>query len=416
MDRVAAPAFPTENASPSPERVLTQILLTAFPLRGEPRVVSAHTFPPSLFSELVTSAKENGLATILYAALAESNAALANGDAALADKDATEENVPLQELRELYLCNRMAARLAYDSLGALLDAFGQENIPILVLKGAAVSALLYPEPGLRAFGDLDLLIQRDDLAAAQAIMAGKGFEILLERHAGFSEQYQKSLNYISAQRSGLAVDLHWHLFAPLYYRRRIPMNHFWQNPLGLTIAERSAQTLAPQMQLLYLCAHAALHHPQLRLIWLYDIALLVERYQREMDWDEIVRTAQQLELAVPVAQVLARAVEWWDAPVPAAPLAALAQTRQRLPARIVYFLVSSPQNEMRVFADALYQKGWRHKFGYAAQLIFPSRAYMRSRHTNASQTLLPVWYLKRLVHILRLIMRSLWSNLTRLRF
>lgn len=399
MIPLAGLAPPVEPMAPSPERVLADTILTAFPLRGEGRPVSSGTIPLSFREPLVLAAKQHGLAALLYAALA--------------DVDISDLDAPFQELRDTYLRSRMAARLGYDALGELLEAFARRKIAVLVLKGAALSPLLYPEPGLRTFGDIDLLIRRDDLAAAQQIMEGAGYRILSERHEGFSEQFLKSLNYVHGERVGLAVELHWHLFVPVYYRRRLAPELFWEHPMACAPGTRNMFTLAPTPQLLYLCAHARLNHTRLRLIWLYDIALLLERYGGEIDWDEFVRVAQALELAPAAAQILEWATEWWGTAVPDEPLALLRGTPSRTAARLVYALVTSPQPEARVFADVFYQTGLRNKLTYAVQLLLPSRAYMQNRHPDDPMLRLPIRYVQRVWRITGMVARSLWVTLTR---
>src|SRR3989304_4356266 len=64
-----------------------------------------------------------------------------------------------------------------------LRAAGAE--PVLV-KGWAV-ARLYPEPGLRPYGDLDLCVRRKDFERAGAALDGlRGLETIGDLHDGFS--------------------------------------------------------------------------------------------------------------------------------------------------------------------------------------------------------------------------------------
>lgn len=399
MIPLAGLAPPVKSPAPSPERVLAETILAAFPLRGEGHPVSAGTIPLPLREPLVLAAKQHGLAALLYAALA--------------DVDTADLDAPFQDLRDTFLRSRMAARLAYDALGGLLESFAERKIAVLVLKGAALSPLLYPEPGLRTFGDIDLLIHRNDIAAAQRILEGQGFRILSDRHEGFSEQFLKSLNYVHVERIGLAVELHWHLFVPVYYRRRLAPEVFWENPISCGPGTRNMFTLAPMPQLLYLCAHARLNHARLRLIWLYDIARLLERYGGVIDWDEFVRAAQALELAPAAAQILEGSAEWWGTVVPDEPLARLRRTESRTAARVVYALVTSPLPEARVLTDIFYQTGVRNKLMYAVQMLLPSRVYMQSRYPDDPAARLPLRYIQRVWRITGMVARSVWVTLFR---
>lgn len=385
----------------SPERVLTRTILDAFPWNGERRVVSANTIPANLWTELVPAAKLHGLAALFFAALSDT-------------ADPQLPAAPLADLRDIYYRSRMANRLANDAVGALLDAFTRAGVPLVVLKGAALSAILYPEPGLRPFGDIDLLIHRADLGAAQSIMVDCGYKMIGERHDKFSEKFLKSLNYSALGPPSPAVDLHWHLFAPAYYRRRITMEYFWRNPLRYVLAGRDAQALAPIQQLVHLSAHAGLHHLRVPLVWLYDMTRWIQRFQPEIIWDEFVWAAQRLELASAIARTLSSAVEWWNAPVPRAVLEQLGQTRSGAGARLVYAIYSSPQGGARSVVDMLYQEGLANKVGYATQLLLPSQEYMEARKPSQSAGL-ALLYAQRVWRITRFVTYSLWVTLTRAR-
>lgn len=388
-----------ESVAQSPERVLTGAIRAAFPLNGERQFVSAKCIPPTLWTELVPAAKLHGLAALFFAALSDTTT----------PEPAPE---PLAELRNIYLRSRMATRLANDALGSLSDEFKRAGVPLLVLKGAALSAILYPEPGLRPFGDVDLMIHRAHLPAAQAVLSGGRFEMVGERHEGFSEKYLKSMNYAVPGAPGPSIDLHWHLFAPMYYRRRIAMDFFWQNPVRFTLGDREAFALAPLQQLVHLTAHAGLHHTRVPLVWLYDMTRWIHRFRSEIDWDEFVRVVQRLELAPAVGHNLHSAVEWWDAAVPPAVITRLEQTRSGAGARLVYAIYSSPQGGARGVVDMLYQEGLPDKVGYAARLLLPSREYMASHKPNHSDAGLPVLYAQRVWRITRFVARSLWGILT----
>lgn len=383
----------------SAERILTGTILTAFPWQGERGFVSAKTIPTVLWTELVSAARQHGLAALLFAALSDT-------------ADPTLPAAPLAELRDIFLRSRMANRLANDALGILLDGFAKANVSMLVLKGAALSAMLYPEPGLRPFGDLDLMLHRAELARAQAVLESCDYKLIGERHEGFSETFLKSLNYANFNSLGPAVDLHWHLFAPMYYRRRISMDFFWTRPLPFKVAGRDAFALGPLPQLVHLAAHAGLH-ARVPLVWLYDISLWIERYGSEIDWDEFVAIVQELELAAAVADKLSSAVDWWSAPVPPSVLTRLAQTRSGAGARLVYTIYSSPHGGARALVDLLYQEGLTNKVEFATQLIFPSREYMEGRKPSNHRGGMIGLYAQRVWRITRFVTGSLWATLTR---
>jgi hypothetical protein len=78
----------------------------------------------------------------------------------------TEVQLPLatkRELQGLYLRHRHANQVRTRVLHEVLAAYQSAGIPALVLKGAALFYLVYPEPGLRPMSDMDILVPESEL-------------------------------------------------------------------------------------------------------------------------------------------------------------------------------------------------------------------------------------------------------------
>jgi Uncharacterised nucleotidyltransferase len=92
---------------------------------------------------------------------------------------------------------------------AVTAATGAE--PIL-LKGPAFADRFQPEPDQRPFGDLDLLVPRDRLAAGARALRDSGYEELVEFADGFAGRYGHDIHLRRAVGHGwLDVELHWRM-------------------------------------------------------------------------------------------------------------------------------------------------------------------------------------------------------------
>ena len=101
------------------------------------------------WDNLLYPAEQHGIGPLLYLHLAE-----------------LEEEVPNTFLRGLkFLCLRhqQANTLLMKTLHHVLSLLETEGIPSLVLKGAALCRILYPENGLRPMRDIDLLLSDRDV-------------------------------------------------------------------------------------------------------------------------------------------------------------------------------------------------------------------------------------------------------------
>jgi hypothetical protein len=174
-----------------------------------------------------------------------------------------------------------------------------EAIP---LKGLHLAHRLYPSPGLRDMGDLDLLVRRAALRDADAEL----------RRLGYAPDFAPdlldggTLNAVEYWRDGsMPVHLHWHVSnASLpHFMYRIDVDEIWREARG--------GVMAPQHLIVTLCEHA-LKHSFAELIHMTDIELA----SRGADWKLVAETARRwgLETAVYYALVLLRDLAEVDSP------------------------------------------------------------------------------------------------------
>lgn len=197
-------------------------------------------------------------------------------------------------LERSILARQMLARCQADEiLGAI------EGIP---LKGLHLAHHLYPSPGFRDMGDLDLLVRRSALRAADASLRTLGYQ------PDFDPQTLEggTLNAVEYWREGsMPVHLHWHVAnASLpQYMVRIDVEEIWRD------ARNGA--LAPHHLLVTLCEHA-LKHSFAELIHLTDIELA----SRGVDWRLASECARRwgVEPAVHIALVLLRDLAGVESP------------------------------------------------------------------------------------------------------
>ena len=75
-------------------------------------------------------------------------------------------------LRVAWVSARRSYLLGARQLSELLAAFVGGRVPVMPLKGPALAATLYRDPGLRPFTDLDLLVRSADLPRALRVLSG----------------------------------------------------------------------------------------------------------------------------------------------------------------------------------------------------------------------------------------------------
>lgn len=280
------------------------------------------------------------------------------------------EGLPQSANRDLaaaYFRSTANHQVLLGELERLLPALHQAGVWALPLKGALLAAALYPQPALRPMSDLDLLLRPSDLQPALAVCSRLGYRL------------EKITYHAVLQSPGetAALELHWTLPGGQ------PLSpDWWQLACGPYPAGAA---------LLYAAAHLAVQHPgSPRLIWLYDLHLLLTQWGDQIDWPALLPLAERLGWQEALSQALRQAVEAFGSPLPPGqPAAAL----PALPA-------GSPSQ------TAWTREAWRAlgapvRLALFGRLLFPAGSYMRWRYRPQPEWLWPAYYPRRLVDWLR---------------
>lgn len=165
-------------------------------------------------------------------------------------------------------------------VGGLLDiskALEGREIEFLCLKGPVLGALLYGDPVLRHFGDLDIFVNRDEVVRAISVLLELGFELCDLKdiqHRDPSDPVWKHLYHIHLRKRDLMVELHWRLSRNdrMY---DIPFDQLYQGRQSVLIGGVVLYTLGNEHLLDYIALHGASHCWN-RLKWLCDGRLLID--------------------------------------------------------------------------------------------------------------------------------------------
>ena len=174
----------------------------------------------------------------------------------------------------------------------LLAIFREAGIPVMALKGPALSQLLYNDPATREFDDLDLLVRRADVPGAIELLQRHGY--VLDSSFGWCREdiligLNSELSFEGA--CGTPVDLHWEI-TPKGFPFKLDQEILWSPAHSVRIAGREVPCSEPEPLLLYLCVHGA-KHMWSRAQWIWDVARLVE-ITPEMNWDHVLGLADRM--------------------------------------------------------------------------------------------------------------------------
>lgn len=240
----------------------------------------------------------------------------AQGMSPLAYRHLHNAEVPLpseikRQLLALTARHQKANCLRLQVLRDILAAYQDAGLAVIVLKGAALTCLIYPEPGLRPMSDLDLLVHTSDLAHARQILVEQGFAVPLQAN---SIGAQRHLEAVSLPVEGLPVqvELHYKLHDDYFDHVAAHLPRAWARWIKaaaarsvfeisaqkwsalqpFALADVTAWSLNTEDMLLHLCQHLTSHvnaWDSPRLIWVADIVSWAERHAATIDWERLRR-------------------------------------------------------------------------------------------------------------------------------
>jgi hypothetical protein len=224
--------------------------------------------------------------------------------------------VQLKQLRDRSQSNAALNVLLAGEMVRLLELFEANQIPAVPYKGPAIGVGIYGNLALRQFADLDILVPDRDVWKATELLIAEGyrahFTIPARKQASFIRLgYVRLFNH---ETEATTVELHWRL-APRFFGAAFDTSTLWQRARRLELQGARVRVPAPEDLILMLCIHGAKDCWE-KLEWVSGLAELI-RSEPEVDWQRVLRDAQEIRCEKIVALGLRLAHELLDAPVPA---------------------------------------------------------------------------------------------------
>lgn len=208
-----------------------------------------------------------------------------------------------QMLKGLYLRSRIYNDIYTQVLLEIMSLFEHAGIRAQVLKGLALAYEYYPDPALRPFNDIDLLLKRDDVLPALDLLADAGFQIA-SPHATFG-LIPKELKVDAPLRDGIRAHIELHHYDERQRSKRdnaldTEFMGFDLPSHSLLIRDCVIHVPASTDTLNYLLRHLVRHlfegtpAKPMQLKWVADIVSLVERHVNTWDWDYLRKNDKAL--------------------------------------------------------------------------------------------------------------------------
>jgi hypothetical protein len=205
---------------------------------------------------------------------------------------------PVDALKQRYLLTWRENQRLHHQAAPLLHALEQAGIAAVVLKGLALVARFYRDPGLRPMSDVDVLVHPSDVDRASEVATS----------LGWYPRYRLTPAFRRVKHAGpfdhadlVACDLHWRIFEEA---GAIEVDDECRASAEPVVFQGTRfRVLSPTDQLLHVCGHAARWEPTPPTRWVADAVVILR--EGPIDWPRLLRHTERRRFILRMRRMLA---------------------------------------------------------------------------------------------------------------
>ena len=222
------------------------------------------------WNQVFETAKAHSVAPLMYPNLEKLN------------KDHSLPKNIIFQFRKSYHSTGIRNTKLYDELAVLLKDFKENNIEVMLLKGAALAIFVYKNIALRPMGDVDILIKKEDAGKGEEILIRNGYEEKPFQRKYFSELFCSLPAYKKGKLN--LIEIKWGLFGYFENGYRPTFNDFVKNSKSITINNYTILVPSPQYLAEIVYCHIEKHKitGEKQLLWYCDLVELEKNYRKEI--------------------------------------------------------------------------------------------------------------------------------------
>lgn len=227
----------------------------------------------------------------------------------------------------------------------------EKDIPIILLKGTALSLQYYKDTGARPMSDLDIMIPPGRAGEAIALLHAHGWTAEFEEYLEYNLRYGRSMMFSNSQ--GFECDLHWFPF--FESARTVGDEDFWNRAIPLDFNGIHVQTLCPADQLLHTIVHGVQWNPEPPIRWIADAVYILRSAEHPIDWKRFTRQVLDYKVVLQIRQALRYLRNVFNAPIPDKVFEELDNAKVSFAERLVHrYDVKNPRNIADTFFGKLH--------------------------------------------------------------
>jgi len=299
----------------------------------------------------------------------------------------------------IYLYQIAGEKKARAQIKELKEILDPEGIPFILLKGASAMLRLYPQPGLRTFCDLDILIPFDRVFEFKRAMAASRYKPLSARNSPEDEELQKFDSHLDpiCKDASLMIESHLNILG-VKGDRSVANPDAWQEKEEASTDGFNVNHLNVEHFVIHTLLHYSKHLSNegfSEIKWLIDLLYAIKTWK--IDWTRVWTAARRWGVERDILPVMATLNYYCQTqillPVTSESIAldVLVLGKQD---RGEQFYAKLPAGYIDRFLQVRKLPHTASKVRYILHLLFPTPANLRWRyHLSSKWSVVPYYFL-----------------------
>jgi hypothetical protein len=194
----------------------------------------------------------------------------------------------------------------------VLNLLKDAGIKTAVLKGIALTELVYKNYGIRPMSDMDILVPFPEARYAVDVLNRAGFEIQMEHLLEHNLEFGRSIAFTDKQDT--EIDLHWYAFVNSLGNAQ--KNDFWDDVIPIEVSGVQTHSLTHTDNLLHAIVHGIRKNPEPPIRWIADSMMIINSDDIQVDWQRLLTYASKFRVFLQVKRALLYMRDHFEAEIP----------------------------------------------------------------------------------------------------
>jgi hypothetical protein len=248
----------------------------------------------------------------------------------LHNQEAHDDLMP--RLKGIYRKSWSKNHLLFFKAGEVISYLQNSGVPVIIMKGIALSILVYQNHSIRPMADIDILVPFPQALKTIGLLKNAGWIMQNPHYLEFNLKYGRSVTFVDHEKTEL--DVHWH---PIFEAHGdISEADFWDKAIPLQVAGIQTLSFCTTDIFFHTIVHGLRYNPEPPIRWIADGLALLKCTEYPLDWERLLHHTHKFKVALYMKDALNYLVREFDAPVPESFLAEIGKLKVKRIDKLIF--------------------------------------------------------------------------------